>query len=736
MSTPDELEGPRLIAGEPATDTASKPVPALTARQNSTSPQSTSPARKPMVLAVLQVFMLMLALAGSSYAAYTVATWTEESDRTTELNELLVRTEGRDADGLCAEGGSLILIGVDHNLNQYLDGEEVTSTTNLCHGERGNNGVSIVGATGPSSWVETETLPLGNETCPSGGSAISTGVDENANGYLDSDEVLEVQLLCNGAVGPSGANGGQGSNGASGVNGAPALVEQRTPLASVCSSGISIKFGIDDGMGEGQAFDGMLHADEVRSSLNLCSQPLNAGPVGDFTPGITNGVNSGCDQLAWMPQSSVLITAGSDGSSGCELWSKNSTGTASMLVDLNPTGDSLPGRYTGFIPLNNNGTEAVVFDADDGMNGRHLWITDGTAAGTQRLNGPVNTNVNGPVQSVAWLDGVVMLNGIDALLWTNGSSTIDAFDHPSLNVALGANERATLTNLTSYQSSLLTVEEGWLWFSAKSSAGIEPYALNENGMLRSWDLAQGDSTPSASVGVSGGLVTVADNGQGRQLVRLNHDSSHLWLTAMSHSGTGNPTQYVGEHLGLHLLGDVIVFDALTSGVDPQVWSHHLTEATTSLLSETILAPGDLAGGVVHQDRLWFDCVAPSIAQEVCSTDGTASGTRTETDLRAGSASALVRGFATSGEVLFMIASGQIDGVETGSCLWVLNEASAPQMVHDPWSGLNNNSNAGTYGGLVVSEHQVFFIANDGTTGHEWQAFSHGSLNGEWLIWPA
>jgi hypothetical protein len=84
----------------------------------------------------------------------------------------------------------------------------------------------------------------------------------------------------------------------------------------------------------------------------------------------------------------------------------------------------------------------------------------------------------------------------------------------------------------------------------------------------------------------------------------------------------------------------------------------------------------------------------------------------------------------------MIASGQIDGVETGSCLWVLDEASAPQMVHDPWSGLNNNSNAGTYGGLVVSEHQVFFIANDGTTGHEWQAFSHGSLNGEWLIWPA
>ena len=90
MSTPDEPEGPRLMAGEPATDTPSKPVPALTPRQNSTPPESVSSAQKPMILAVLQVFMLMLALAGSSYAAYTVATWTEESDRTTEPNELLV----------------------------------------------------------------------------------------------------------------------------------------------------------------------------------------------------------------------------------------------------------------------------------------------------------------------------------------------------------------------------------------------------------------------------------------------------------------------------------------------------------------------------------------------------------------------------------------------------------------------------------------------------------------------
>lgn len=735
MSTPDELDGPRLIAGEPATNSASKPVPALTGNHSQVAEMTSNPARKPVLLAVVQVVMLIFALAASSYAAYTVSQWPEDEGADSEANELLVRTEGRDADGICVQGGSIILIGVDENLNQYLDGEEVTSTTNLCHGEQGANGLSIAGLPGASSFVETESISLGNATCPNGGLAITTGIDVNEDERLDSDEITSTERLCNGAIGLSGANGGQGDDGVSGADGAPALVVQSAPLASVCSNGISIKFGIDDGTGAGQAFDGMLHTDEVRSSLNMCTGPLIAGPVGDFTTGITNGVNSGCDQLAWMPQSEMLIAAGTDGTHGCEVWSSNSDGTVSMLIDINPTGDSLPGRYTNFIPVVDNGTELVVFDADDGLNGRQLWKTDGTVAGTQMLSSNQSTNVNGPVQSVAWLDGIVLLNGIDALLWTNGSSTINAFAHPSLNGTLGANEFSALNGLTSFQSSFLAEEDGWLWFSAKSTTGIEPYALHEDGMMLSWDLTAGDSSPSASVGVPGGLVVVADNGQGRQLVRLNHDSSHLWLTALSHTSTGNPTEYVGEHLGLHRLGDVIVFDALTSGVDPQVWSHHLTDATTTLLSQTILAPGDWAGGVVHHGRLWFDCVAPSVAHEVCSTDGTASGTQVETDLRAGSASALVRSFATTGDVLFMIASGQINGNETGSCLWVLHEHHDPEMVHDPWPGANNNSNAGTYGGLFVSEHHVFFVANDGSTGHEWQAFSHGTLSDSWFIWP-
>ena len=64
---------------------------------------------------------------------------------------------------------------------------------------------------------------------------------------------------------------------------------------------------------------------------------------------------------------------------------------------------------------------------------------------------------------------------------------------------------------------------------------------------------------------------------------------------------------------------------------------------------------------------------PTLAHEICSTDGTVSGTRVETDLRAGMASSNILGFASHGEHLFFLASGQIDGIETGSSLWHLQK---------------------------------------------------------------
>ena len=199
----------------------------------------------------MQVLLLLGAVGISSYALYTVATWPEHSDDSPTNNELLIRTEGRDADGLCAEGGSLIMIGSDQNANQVLDGNEITSTTTVCHGERGPSGSSGYGSPGDSSFIETSAIDVGNETCIAGGILILAGIDTNTNDELDENEVQSTNLLCNGPLGPTGSQGGQGMDGAAGTqggDGAPALVVQNTPLASVCPVGVEIAFGIDDGV--------------------------------------------------------------------------------------------------------------------------------------------------------------------------------------------------------------------------------------------------------------------------------------------------------------------------------------------------------------------------------------------------------------------------------------------------------------------------------------------------------
>ena len=740
MSPPNEQDGPTHIAGEPAQTETSKPVPALPGPTDAEQPIQSGSTRRRKVLAVLQVLLLVGAVSISSYAMYTVATFSEDNQKVEPATELLIRTEGRDADGLCSNGGSLILIGADQNLNQYLDGDEVTSTTTLCHGERGPSGYSGSGTAGASSLIITAPIEVGNETCIAGGILIQSGIDVNENEALDDDEVQTFNLLCNGPLGLTGSQGGQGVEGQTGTDGgdgAPALVRQKQPPASVCSNGVMIQFGIDNGEGDGVALDGTMHDDEVRSSLNICSQPLFVGAIGDNNNGISDGITHACDELIWLPDAEVLLTAGSNGADGCELWASDGTADASaMLLNLHPSGDSLPGRYAGFTLIETDGGERVVFDADDGVNGRQLWVTDGTASGTMRLASTSTTDVTGYVTTTAWNGGLVLLNTPNTMLWTNGTTTIDLLQHESLNQSLTQNDRTTLSELSAFQADMLESESGWLWFSAKSTTGIEPYALHTDGRFLAWNLVPGDANVGASIDVDQGRVLVADNGQGRQLVRLGHDGTHQWLTNLMNTNTGTQSNHVGEHLGLHRIGDRIVFDALTSGVDPQLWMHNLTQSTTTLLSTSIGAPGDLVGGIVHQNRVWFDCVAPNIAQEICSTDGTPGGTQTETDLRAGSASALVRGFASTGQHLFVVASGQVDGDETGSCLWKLTAGSGAELQYDPWPGFNNNSYAATYGSIHATEHHIFLTANNGVTGQEWHAYSHEQLSGTWLIWSA
>ena len=747
MSTPPTMDVDASIAGEPAPNQQPKNVPQLhTQRQKKPMKKQQQKPKKKFFFTFIQTFLLVLALTLSTYSYIQLDSMDSlQGNSGEDAPEMLVRTEGRIADSICTEGGAEIFLGNDLNSNGYLDEDEVTSSTKVCHGKEGLSGPQ--GAPGttlqsPSSQLNIEHLDSGNLACPNGGIMLHSGIDSDENGELDQNEIISSETVCDGLVGSNGDNGqagDDGSQGEAGVQGAPALIEHLQPSPAVCPSGLILRFGVDDGSGEGISFDGHLHDDEVQSSIQICSTPLLYGPISDLFPNSGDGVTTNCDSMAWMVEQQRLLTAGVNGVDGCELWiSEGYESSTHLLLDINALGDALPGLYLGFTSIQTSYGERVFFDADDGINGRQLWVSDATVNGTQRIvDTGDSASLSSSAQVVAWGQGVVVNTASDELLWTDGVTLTPVFSHPSFSTLQQQNLDTLTLGMTTFATEMLHANSTNLWFSAKSQHDIEPHLLTLDADFQSWNLhPSGASQPAAPLLLEDGLVLVAEAENGRQLVRLYENGGMNWLTSLQHQGTGNPTTNVAEYLGIHRIGDTLIFDALTTGVDPQVWSHNLSSANTHILSTTIVAPGDWAGGIVHQQRVWFDCVAPGVAHEICSSDGTVNGTRVETDLRAGMASSNILGFQTDGEHLFFLASGQIDGVETGSSLWYLGLEGQPNLAYDPWPGMNNNSASGTYGELILSEHHLIFISHDGERGHEIHVWSHGERTGDWLIWPS
>ncbi|MGB0827143.1 MAG: DUF7151 family protein [Candidatus Poseidoniaceae archaeon] len=727
------------IAGEPANNSPLKPVPpidgSLTDEQMEERDEQ-SPKKKAML--VLQTVSIIIALILSAYSFTIIDSLDDSSNAGADGTEVLVRTAGREADHICTEGGADIFIGNDNNRNGILEEDEVTSTTRLCHGKEGLSGPQ--GATGPNglpgidSLVNTTIIEYGNESCPHGGILISTGLDLNANGTLEPEEIHNSEFVCNGMVGINGANGIDGTSGHS------ALVERIAPPPYLCSNGVVINFGVDDGSGAGVADDELMHDDEIVESLKICSEPLNYGPISDLFPGVSDGFSSQCSEFAWSTAQNMLISAGSDSASGCELWTSEGTITSTnQLIDLNPgNADSSPGLHLGFTPVSVNDEELWLFDADNGVNGRELWITNLTASGTQQLTGYSGDGIIADSVAEKWMDGLIFSDSNFDLMWTNGQSVYNIFDAPFFELTTQINLDLTQAKFSSHAQTSFAVDEHGIWLSGiHDDIGYEMHYLTNEGEFMSWDLNNfEDSTPNSILPFGDYAIVVAEDGiNGRQLVQLNSSGSHTWLTSMSLQSNGNPPTNVGENLGLNLLDNKIIFDAQISAVDPTVWSYDLQTGNLVELSSLVVAPSERVDAVMANGKLWFDCITGATAEELCMSDGTSSGTKVIHEFQPGMGSAEIRSILPMGNHLLIVANGEVNGADTGHCLWSFDTMTLEaELVYDPWAGVGNNSDAASYGSLIGNEELVVFVADNGVSGMELHLWSPLTLQDEWLIW--
>ena len=705
----------------PSTGEDEVPREGMTNRNDHSQPNQNTPHHHRRWAMVVQTLTLVTVLFLSVYNHALLSSSSESSSAT----PWLVESEPFSEQTPCDEGGVRLHTGFDLNENGVLDAGERQDTAVLCQGLRGLSGPQgQAGASGVSPVPERlsmEVVPSGNETCQQGGVIMRSGLDLNTNDLLEQNEVHSHTMLCNGAIGHKGTNG---MNGTDGSIGASALVDKVTAPTYLCLDGFVVRFGVDDGLSDGMANNGQLEDGEVRETLNFCFAPLRSERVTDTFSGTGNSMTTGCDSATWMERTGLFLFAANDGVNGCELHVHHpETNTTSMVLNLHATGDASPGRDLGIVPVE-DGTR-VLFDADDGINGRQLWVSDGTLNGTDSLGSVEMT------PPLSWADGLLFRSTSNQLLWTNGSDLRDWLALPSWNTSQQQGAAANLSGLSNLGQAWIHTDDQAVWFSASDVAGdVEPYRLTRHGDVTSWNINDfGSAQLENLLSIETDVIAAASRGGVKQALRLFDNGSHDWLTSISPaSGDTN----LGEGMGLHLIGENLVYDAMTVQGEPRLWTTNLANGITLQLSSSLLAPGAQIGVANTGTRLLFDCMTSTTGLETCMTDGTPQGSRVLSDMTPGMMSSDLRAFAAVGEGWLVVSDGLVDGTSIGVSLWAV-EGESMRLVYNPWTGGSNSSEALNYGQMVLSPTQAWFIAHDGVHGHEWHRWSHGELSDDWIV---
>lgn len=373
------------------------------------------------------------------------------------------------------------------------------------------------------------------------------------------------------------------------------------------------------------------------------------------------------------------------------------------MIDLDADSVSSPG------PMVQIG-DVAYFAATDTDHGRELWITDGTADGTELLKDiysgttssyPGNlTEFNGELFFVAD-DGV---NGAE--LWKSDGTTegtvmvADLTPGEGYQYPYGDGPYQSLPNN-------LTVSNGKLFFCAEDPTyGNELWVSDgtEAGTVRVKDIYEGtytdsygtypnSSDPQNMVDVNGTLFFTADDGtNGRE----------LWKTDGTESGT------------------VMVKDIYSGTSASYSYYYYYGQVPNASSPEQLTA---------FDGQLFFLAEDETNGMELWKSDGTESGTVLVEDIASGTTSAFTDSspLLVVGDLLFFAADDGTHGDE----LWVSDGTSAgTDLVKDINSG--SEGNLSYYAGFTAVGETLFFAADDGSNGKElWK--SDGTESGTVLV---
>ena len=511
-----------------------------------------------------------------------------------------------------------------------LNGQNGADGNDGADGQDGTNGSDGAdGINGLTSLIVSSVEPNG-VNCPTGGTRIDTGIDDNGNSFLEGGEIDDTIFVCNGEDGNDGADGADGANGSSTTTMMVARLSIAPAYLGCNGTGQLLQQGLDDGSGNGIAQNGILESGEIMTSSLICttfsidqvedlfvgsngSNPANFCTINStlyFTAnnGTTNGIWSmdangnisseytGGAVFGMRVIGNQLMFLGQTPNLDVEPFVYDpSNGTAWQIADIFP-GNS--GSFAGEFTL--IGT-TVYFAARDsagstGMGLYDLWAYDTVNFSVWKVEADIQPTSLVAVNSDLYFSAQPQVGVTGTELWKHETATNTTFMVKDINPGVLSSDPSHLSVMgtTIYMSA-----------NAGTTYGTELYAYDttNNSTWLAADIRPGfaGSAPSELVILGTRVYLQATSGSSFEMWAYESSNNSFWeiTNIQSTSSTGGPNE-------LTVRGNTVFFSADDGSTGEELWAHNSINETTWQVID--LNPG--SGGNVyrihlHEDNIYF-----------------------------------------------------------------------------------------------------------------------------------
>ncbi len=485
-----------------------------------------------------------------------------------------------------------------------------------------------------------------------------------------------------------------------------------------------------------------------------------------------------------------LFFIASEGVKGFELWkSDGTTAGTTLLKDINLGSGAYNDVTFGSNPGFTVAGATLFFFANDGINGRELWKTNGTTVGTILVKNIADSTFSSYFETnatFAFGNKIAFMRASSpsdaSEMWVSDGTSAGTVLVKSLNLSLGL-ELARVVPMA--------LGTGVLFTAYSPACGFELYRTD--GTQANTTLVQDMNTETANSSVSpfGRVVhfnnstffTANDGKSGTELWRTDSAATNASLYA---DFTKNTSESLGHSAGTTVFSTYFnnftvfqnelywmvngrylwktngqtaptkVFDTfsptpqkvlfatlnnelyfLSNGLykSSQSGFYKITDKIAGVPAQSFSAADSSVKMIPYKGFLYFAAQgAANVGVELWRTNGTDSTTTLVKDINAGASSSMPYGFVVYNDTLYFIANTDSLGYE----LWRSDgTAMGTRLVRDIYSGPTSGFGRNpyfeeSYGPLIVYNGKLFFRASDATNGTElWQ--SDGTAAGTALV---